>query len=99
MRTEAEIKARRAELERELEELDDEEQEFNSLTPDQQLAEALHKVLCHYNHTDMCGWFYGSWKAPRDEHRRYVEKAHQVRAALPGFSDESILAVVEVIKR
>ena len=32
--------------------------ELDTMNPDQRLAERLHDTLCHWNHTDGCGWFY-----------------------------------------
>lgn len=40
-----------------------------------EVAEALHKKTCHYNHTDGCGWYYddGSWT--ESSRKEYLHKA------------------------
>ncbi len=66
-----------------------EERRLASLTPAQRLAELLHDKLCTLNHTDYCGWYYGSWKSPLDHARRqYLARAEQVLTAVKG--DETV---------
>lgn len=95
----ADIDRRRAELERELLELDDEEQLLGSLTPAQQLAEGLHDMQCHLNHTDMCGWFYDNWTDRAGNRQRWVDKADAVLAELGDkYSIEELLHLAKLFK-
>jgi len=51
-------------------------------SPDQQLAKELHSMLCTWNHTDGCGWFY-EIKNDQDDwnghsHGEYLKKAQKL---------------------
>ena len=51
-------------------------------TPDQQLAKQLHAMLCTWNHTDGCGWYY-EMKGKQEDwsghaHGEYLIKAHMI---------------------
>lgn len=67
----------------------------------QRLAEELHSVQCHINHTDGCGWFYefsngeANWSGWA--HARYLEKA---RKLLSEVSDdpEEVIRIVKAIR-
>jgi len=50
-------------------------------TATRDLAETLHKLLCHHNHTDGCDWCYIEWDAPdlRSAKARYVRVAKVVQ--------------------
>lgn len=53
---------------------------FAELKPDQQLAIALHKTLCHSNHIDGCGWEYemvkgGAHDWNQQTHKLYLKAA------------------------
>lgn len=50
-----ELRAEAARIEKQLVE---EESKLAKLTPEQRVAEQLHGMLCTWNHTDGCGWFY-----------------------------------------
>jgi len=56
--------------------------------PECVLAVELHKMFCHWNHTDECGWFYeiatgphfaiiADWSLP--SHKSWLGKAKKVR--------------------
>jgi hypothetical protein len=64
-----------ADLQRDIEHLIAEKEKYVGLSLSQRIAEVIHEKTCNYNHTDGCGWYYGSWKNPRDEHIRYHNKA------------------------
>ena len=32
-----------------------------SVTPAQEMADLVHKHICHANHTDACGYYYETW--------------------------------------
>lgn len=46
-------------------------------------ADLLHAYLCRWNHTDGCGWTYGSWvEVPlRGSRQKYYDKADRLIAA------------------
>jgi hypothetical protein len=51
-------------------------------TPEEQLAKSLHGMLCTWNHTDGCGWFY-EFKDKKDDwsghaHGEYMKKARNL---------------------
>jgi len=51
-------------------------------SPDQQLAKQLHSMLCTWNHTDGCSWFY-EMKNKQDDwtghaHGEYLKKAQMI---------------------
>lgn len=53
-------------------------------SPEKQLAVILHDLLCNWNHTDGCGWFYEfKNKIPQWDsyaHADYLEKAERLIA-------------------
>lgn len=51
----------------------------------QRLATALHKLVCHHNHVDGCGWEYGSWDNPLADQQSYYDWA--MRLAGPMYRD------------
>jgi hypothetical protein len=58
-----------------------------SLDPqDTDLAEFLHKGICHHNHTDGCGWHYdnGDWTSYARKH--YLEKARKVNKMIKKYN-------------
>jgi hypothetical protein len=77
------------ELEKQISDLKREQKEYESLADNQRLAELIHEVTCHYNHTDGCSWYYDSWKTPNVPHSdrfRHLKKANAV-LALVNFED------------
>lgn len=51
-------------------------------SPDKQLAKELHSMLCRWNHTDGCGWFY-EFRNKEDDwsgnaHGQYLIKAQNL---------------------
>jgi len=48
----------------------------------QELADRLHGKLCHFNHTDGCGWTYSNWQNPCSTRDHYLEKANKVLNAI-----------------
>jgi len=72
------------ERESQVEKLEANQEEFDSLPENYKLAEKIHNVTCTWNHTDGCGWFYENWKGElRDTRKRYVEKADRVLKKVP----------------
>lgn len=71
----AELLAQKKELERELMLLEAEERKLKALPLPARVAEMMHSLHCHANHTDGCGWEYESWDKPGPCRQRAVEKA------------------------
>lgn len=45
-------------LKRQITELENQKRVLDELTPAQRLAISLHDILCTWNHTDGCAWYY-----------------------------------------
>jgi hypothetical protein len=89
------IKDARAELEK----LEAEKQGYDSLSAEKKLAIELHKQLCHWNHTDGCGWMYHSDYDPRTwtadgTHADYLRRAELLLRT--GWKPENILRVLSL---
>lgn len=69
---------------------------------DTELAEALHDMLCQFNHTDMCGWWYeGTEESPNwggYAHERYLQKARKLMKLLPDIDPDDIITVAKTVK-
>ena len=73
-------------------------------SPDHQLATELHGMLCTWNHTDGCGWFYefsnkkDNWAG--DSHGRYLKKAQTLihKCEQEGVQVELALGLYKMIK-
>lgn len=74
-----------------------EDAELAKLTPDQRLAQLMHKQMCKANHIDQCGWDYEGNKDGTDwqgsEHMRWLGKAKKLRpiCAMYNLSPETIV--------
>ncbi len=75
-------------------------------TPMQNLAEELHTMLCHWNHTDGCGWYYEIRKEVTDwtgyAHKDYFAKAVALTRLNPNMKVEdltNVVATIEEVKR
>lgn len=90
---EADIKKR----EQELAEVKEQLKKAKLESPDKQLAKELHSMLCTWNHTDGCGWFYeirnneDDWSG--SAHGQYLMKAR----SLIGKCKEHNLTVEQAI--
>lgn len=70
-------------------------------SPNEQLARTLHSLLCGFNHTEQCGWYYeivkgvDNWNG--DSHGRYLTKANMV---IKKCKDQHIQVddIVEIVK-
>lgn len=73
-------------LEEQIADLRRKDAEFAALAPEHRLAITLHKMLCHHNHMDGCGWEYeyeSITKLPNwngHAHAHYLRKARLVHA-------------------
>jgi hypothetical protein len=59
-----------------------------------EVAEAVHKKMCHHNHTDGCGWYYdrGDWS--NEDRKVYLQKA---TVLLKNFSKNQILNMLNLL--
>jgi len=84
-----------------LTDIEAEEARLLAASDDVELAEALHDMLCHWNHTDGCGWFYefkdGEANWDGWAHERYLKKARGVMKELPDMDVSQILRVAKAI--
>lgn len=79
-------------------------EQYRSLTETEahEIARLLHKKLCHYNHTDQCGWYYSTvYDGLADDwtsysHKEYLEKANRLIEA--GFTLDDVRKFLECIK-
>lgn len=93
-----------SELRSEIAKLEAEEARQAALPEDKRLAEALHELLCTWNHTDGCSWYYEvsstyptpTWRSWT--HGEYLKRAKNVMASLPGMNSDDIVKVVKAIK-
>jgi len=84
------------ELEKELQRRQTEKNRLNELGPEKRLAETLHSMLCHWNHTDGCSWYYETWEAPNNNtHMRYLDKA---RKALEIADEDTIIKILSIVR-
>lgn len=74
-----ELRAEAARIEKQLAE---EESKLAKLTPEQRVAEQLHGMLCTWNHTDGCGWFWevsdGRPNWDGNDHGTYLKQARKL---------------------
>ena len=71
---EQELLEKIAEAEKELKALREEQKLPNNI----KLATALHEIMCHYNHTDGCGWYYENWNVMGYIRMEYLKKANTI---------------------
>lgn len=97
---EADIKKR----ERELAEAKAALEHAKKESPDKQLARELHSLLCTWNHTDGCGWFY-EFKDKKDDwtgwaHGEYLKKAQRLihKCNSQGCSPDQALELFRLVK-
>jgi hypothetical protein len=82
MSTIKEIESKIQKHQQELRELEESLIKAKQESPEQQLAKELHGLLCTWNHTDGCGWFY-EIKNKEDDwlghaHGEYLKKAQRL---------------------
>lgn len=102
MRTKVEVDNALKEAEEKVKQLQAEKEALKALTPEEELAEALHKKRCTWNHTDGCGWFYEEGYTKKNyaldthdtTHKRYLAKANLMLSILD--DKETLLELIEV---
>lgn len=104
MKTEAELTAAIAEAEEKIRKAKAELAELATIPEDERLADSLHGLLCSWNHTDGCGWYYEFTNKKPDwngnEHGRYLTKARMlmVKCKEHGISTHDALAIFKLVK-
>lgn len=73
-------------------------------SPDHQLAKELHSMLCTWNHTDGCGWYY-EFKNKQDDwtgraHGEYLKRAQKLIHACSqeGCTVEKAIGLFKLIR-
>ena len=76
------IDERNLEIKAELLELHEQKRQLALQNEDEQLAIVLHGILCHWNHTDGCGFEYeirdGIHQWDNASHKPYLEKSRKL---------------------
>ena len=87
-----------------LKELEEKLKEAKEQSPDHQLATELHSMLCTWNHTDGCCYFY-EFKNGKDDwngsaHGAYLKKAQKLICMCDqkGMSVDSALEIFKLVK-
>ena len=73
-------------------------------SPDKQLATELHSMLCQWNHTDGCGWFYefsnkkDNWSG--HAHGEYLKKAQSLihKCEQEGVTVDQAISLFKLVK-
>lgn len=100
------IELKIAQAKKDLAELEKALVEEREKSPDQSLAETLHGLLCNWNHTDGCGWFYEFKDKKPDwsghSHATYLGKAHKLISCCEqhptGVTPEQVVDFFKLIK-
>lgn len=95
-----EIEEKKKELQAELESLEKELHKKDKLTSEQEIAEALHDLLCTLNHDDQCSWSYELWIGDDDSSTSVRSKyCHVAKELLNLFEDDKmkILKAIEIL--
>lgn len=109
---ESAIKQRTAQFNQEVEALQAQLAAARLETPDHQLAKQLHDMLCTWNHTDGCGWYYemknnqDDWTENNqddwtgDAHGRYLINARIVmhQCDLRKISVDTAIEIYKMVK-
>ena len=100
-----ELLRQKADAERELDAIQQQEEYLSTLPLNFQVVEMMHSLHCHADHTEGCGFFYESWEKPGQSRLRMVKQAEElierVREHLMVISDgvitdARILKTIEV---
>ncbi len=67
---------------------------------EQKIADALHQILCRWNHTNGCSWHYESWDHVRSLGARssYLEKARELLTRTGASSEAGEQVVLQVLE-
>lgn len=104
MSTVTEIAAEIARRKQELAELETQLEVAKNEPEDIQLARQLHNLLCQWNHTDGCGWYYESKNKKEDwagqAHARYLSKARMLthQCKTKNISTQNAIEIFKMVK-
>lgn len=104
MKTEAELTQAIAEAEEKIRKAKAELVELSTIPEDERLADSLHSMLCNWNHTDGCGWYYETKNKHADwngyHHKHWLGKARKLmsRCKEHGISTSEALAIYKMVK-
>lgn len=103
MKTEAQMRAEIATAKEELKRKEDELAARASLTEEERLAEELHAMLCRWDHTEGCSWYYevsGSGKGWDSgyTHGEYLKRAQSVLEVVDAETALKVLVAVSASK-
>jgi hypothetical protein len=91
-------------LKRKIADLEAEDAAIVSMTTEERLADTLHSMLCNWNHTDGCGWFYeiknGTHNWSGSSHGPYLRKAQSVTLFCHhrGISTDSVIELLKLTR-
>jgi aryl-phospho-beta-D-glucosidase BglC (GH1 family) len=103
MKTEAELNEAIAAAEEQIRKAKAELVELATIPEDERLADSLHSMLCTWNHTDGCGWYYEfhnkkpAWDG--NEHGQYLTKARLLigKCKEHGISTSDALSIFKLV--
>jgi hypothetical protein len=87
-----------AAMKEELAELERKKLIKDSLTPEQELADQLHKLFCKApNHTDQCRYLYEKWSDPQGSKKAWLKRAQDaiVAAQNPASAEKLVLSIIK----
>jgi hypothetical protein len=93
-----------ADLKKQIEKLQAEQAAFEEMSDEERLAVSLHDLMCHYNHSDGCGWFYevknGVHNWGGQSHQPYFSKARMVTkfCNIHKLTTDSAIELLKLIK-
>ena len=73
----------------------EERKKLSVLTEEQRVADYLHDVFCHHNHTDGCGWFYDDKSWTEFSRKEYLSKSKKL---LKIYTEEEIYEILRNFK-
>jgi hypothetical protein len=96
MRTRAQLEEDRTKLKDQIAEIQSELNRRKSLPIEQQIAEELHDLMCHGNHTDDCPWGYEDWN--NLDTLRFSAKGHYLAIAKRTLQVSDPKTVMNILK-
>ena len=101
MATRSELEGRKNKLQWELEKVEVELEHVKMMTAEQEIADELHSIFCHSDHTDQCDWYYDDWTFKRGQNgirARYIKSAIGILRVVVG-DIEKARDIVKALKR
>ena len=84
------------ETEKKLKELKERKKARGIIKPDEKIvAESIHSLVCHRDHTEDCPWFYESWEEPGYARTKYLGKARLLLKG--GYTLDRISGLLKVL--